>query len=152
MRVVLDTNVIISAAISPASPPALIHTAWNQGRFEMLVSPELLAEYRRALSYERVRTRHRKSDDELDALVLDYELAGVLVELEEELTVITADPDDDRVLECAMAGDATHIVSGDRHLLRLGEYDKIPILDPRTFLELLEDETPEDDPATTEEL
>jgi len=55
-------------------------------------------------------------------------------------------------LECAMAGDATHIVSGDRHLLRLGEYDKIPILDPRTFLELLEDETPEDDPATTEEL
>ena len=148
MRVVFDTNVIISAAISPGSPPTLIHTAWNQDRFELLVSPDLLAEYRRALSYERVRRRHRKSDDELDALVLDYELAGVLVEPDERLAIVTADPDDNRILECAVAGEATHIVSGDRHLLTLGEYDKIPILDPRAFLELLEDET---DPATTDE-
>ena len=151
MRVVLDTNVIISAAISPASPPAQIHLAWNEGRFELLVSPDLLAEYRRALGYERVRERHRKSDDELDALVLDYELAGVVVEPEEELDIVTADPDDNRVLECAVAGTASHIVSGDRHLLTMGEYEEIPILDPRAFLTLLEDEAPEEHPETTEE-
>ncbi len=139
MRVVLDTNVIISAAISPTSPPAQIHLAWNQDRFELLVSPDLLAEYRRALGYERVRERHRKSDHELDELVRDYELAGVLVEPEEQLAIITADPDDNRVLECAVAGGASHIVSGDRHLLGLGSYEEILILDPRAFVTLLED-------------
>ena len=141
MRVVLDTNVIVSAAISPASPPARIHAAWEQGMFELLVSSALLAEYRRALGYERVRERHRKEDNELDALVRDYAMAAVLVEPEHTLSIITADPDDKRVLECAVAGIASYIVSGDRHLLTLGIYQEIPILSPRTFSALLDDET-----------
>lgn len=143
MRVVLDTNVIISAAISPGSPPARIHAAWEQGRFELLVSPALLVEYRRALGYAQVRTRHKQSDQQLDALVLDYELAGILVDPEESLTIITADPDDNRVLECAVAGGASHIVSGDRHLLTLETFQEIPILNPRAFVALLDDEAVE---------
>jgi predicted nucleic acid-binding protein len=53
------------------------------------------------------------------------------------LAVIKADPDDDRVLECAIAGRADHIVSGDRHLLKLGSYKNIPIVTVRQFMDLL---------------
>lgn len=147
MRIVLDTNVIVSAALSPHAPPARIHEAWVQGRLELLVSPLLLVEYRRALAYDRVRERHQKSERQLDALVQDYELGGVLVDPDVSLSVITVDPDDNRVLECAVAGAATHIVSGDLHLLDLRVYQEIPILEPRAFIELLEDEALEDDPA-----
>jgi len=56
----------------------------------------------------------------------------------ESLAIIKDDPDDDRVLECAVAGHADYIVSGDRHLLKLGSYDSIPILTVRQFLDTIQ--------------
>lgn len=69
MRVVLDTNVIVSAALSQRSAPAAIHNAWLAGLYELIVSPPLIAEYRSALSYDRVRSFHKKSDREIEDIV-----------------------------------------------------------------------------------
>lgn len=138
MRVVLDTNVIVSGLISAGGPPGQILAAWEQGAFQLVVSLELLAEYRRALGYNRVRERHQKSDEQLDEHIRDYVKFGILVSPEEELTLIADDPDDNRILECASAGSTTHIVTGDPHLLDIGAYRDIPILTPRAFLDLLD--------------
>jgi putative PIN family toxin of toxin-antitoxin system len=138
MRVVLDTNVIVSGTISAAGVPGQIIDAWEQGAFQLLVSPALLVEYRRALGYERVRSRHKKDDDQLDVYVSRYAAFGILVEPDTELTVILDDFDDNRVLECAEAGVATHVVTGDPHLLRIEAFRGIPILAPREFLDLLD--------------
>lgn len=99
----------------------------------------MLSEYRRALGYERVRRFHGKSDPELDRLIRNFELSAQLVHPQVSVSGVIDDPDDNHVLECAVAGNATHIVSGDRHLRTLGAYRQIPILVPRTFLSLIED-------------
>ena len=67
-------------------------------------------------------------------------LTGVaaLVSPTESLRVVADDPDDDRVLECAIAGNADAIISGDRHLLALGAFQEIPILKVRDCLNLLD--------------
>lgn len=65
---------------------------------------------------------------------------GIRVDPDLQPKVVIADPDDDVVVACAVAGDADYIVSGDRHLLKLGEHNDIPILRPTIFLALLDDE------------
>ena len=137
MRVVLDTNVIISALISQG-PPHRIVAAWRDQRFTALVSAALLAEYERAVHYPKVRRAHGLDDEELERFVGRIIRFGELVVPDTRLSIIAADPDDDRVLECAEAGDASHIVTGDPHLLALERYQEIPILAPRAFLELLD--------------
>lgn len=137
MRVVLDTNIIVSATMNDQGFPARIIDAWRDERFSLVVSNDLLAEYREVLGYLRIRRRHGMNDDELNALVRDYRLGGILIEPEESLAGVSGDPDDDRILECASAGRATYIVSGDPHLLDLGIYRGIRILTPRAFMDLL---------------
>ena len=137
MRVVLDTNVIISALISQG-PPHRIVAAWREQRFTALVSAALLAEYERAVRYPKVRRSHGLDDAELERFVGRFVRFGELVVPQRQLRIVSADPDDDRILECAVAGAATQIVTGDPHLLALERYQEIPILAPRAFLELLE--------------
>lgn len=137
MRVVLDSNVVVSGLIAPKGVPGRILQAWEEGGFQLIVSPALLLEYRRALGYDRVRERHQRDDDQLDALVSSFARFGVLTDPQHRVAVITADSTDNRILECAESGEATHIVSGDRHLLQIERYADIPILAPRDFIEIL---------------
>ena len=139
MRVVLDSNVIVSGSISAQGAPGQILSAWEEGDFQLIVSPALLAEYRRALGYDRVRARHQKDDEELDEFVARFARFGVLTVPHTSISIITDDPDDNLILECAESGGATHIVSGDPHLLRLESFQGIPILTPRAFIDLLGD-------------
>lgn len=138
MRVVVDTNIVVSRSISAKGVPAEILRQWRQERFELLVSDPMLAEYERALGYERVRVRHQMSDDEIHEVVTQFRRFAILVEPTETLVVIDDDPDDNRVLECAVAGGAEYIVSGDAHLLTLKRYREIQILSPATFLAFLD--------------
>jgi putative PIN family toxin of toxin-antitoxin system len=140
VRVVVDTNVVVSRFLSSLGNPARIFELWRQEVFELLASEPILAEYRRALAYDRVRARHRLSDDQLDEQVADLRRFIVLVEPDEVITAIPDDPDDDKFLECALAGGADYIVSGDRHLLRLQQFRGIQILTPAAFLALIEQE------------
>lgn len=139
MRAVLDTNIIVSSYMVALGPPARILAAWGAGRFDLVVSLTLLAEYMRALSYDRIRRRHQLSAERIQADIARFREEGYLVEPTDVPVVILADRDDDHVLACAVAGNADYIVSGDPHLVDLGEYQGIRILRPAAFLALLDE-------------
>ena len=97
MRVVLDTNVIISALISQGQPYRIVAT-WRDQRFTALVSAALLAEYDRTVRYPKVRRAHGLDDDELERFVGRFVRFGELVAPQSQLRIVSADPDDDRIL------------------------------------------------------
>lgn len=133
MRAVLDPNVVISGLLSASGAPATLLSAWREGRFEVIVSPLLLAELGRALAYPKLR-RHI-SAQEADAAVrwlahgatnVDDPSAGPPLR--------SADPGDDYLIALAAVEKAA-LVSGDKHLLELR--GRLPVYAPREFLELL---------------
>jgi len=138
MIVVLDSNVIISALLSPGGAPAQIINRWEADAFRVVASAPLLAELQQALKYPRVAKHLKLSDKALSALIGHFAIAAAIVEPRNTLEIVEDDPNDNRVLECAAAGGAAYIVTGDNHLLELKEYRGIVILPPFSFLALLE--------------
>ena len=133
MRAVLDPNVVISGLISPDGAPAQLLSYWRAGRFEVIVSPLLLEELRRALGYPKLR--EPLSGDDAEAAVLW--LAGGATHAQDPAIVPpvrSADPGDDYLIALA-AEQRAALVSGDRHLVALA--GRIPVYSPRDFLELV---------------
>jgi putative PIN family toxin of toxin-antitoxin system len=130
MRVVFDTNVVASASFWRGHPFDGL-TAWADGRCEAVVSPALLAEYHEIIAELRLRYPDRPMAPWAEALTE----SATLVFPAERAQGATPDPDDEMVLECALAGEAHFIVSGDkRHLLSLPQFRGIPIVNPTDFL------------------
>ena len=134
MDAVLDTNVVVSALISHRGAPAQCYRAWQEGRFAYVTSPALLDELARVLSYPRLSKYLAWSGEERREFLEALAYAAKLVVPDIELHVIDEDPDDDRVLEAAVAAGVSHIVTGDRHLLNLRSYNGIEIVPPARFL------------------
>ena len=133
MKSVIDANVLVSALINERGRPARVLAAWKQGEFELITSPALIRELRVVLSRRRVRDFIPATDSEVLAFIEDLETGGTVVEPSETLT-LSADPDDNRVLEAAVAGQADYIVTSDDDLLRLGEVRGTRIRTPAQFL------------------
>ena len=126
-NVVLDTNVLISSLWRGRCWDVV--TLWRDGHFALAVSSDVLREYLDVLS--------RFVGPELLqewAEVLTDPARITMVKATERIDIIEADPSDNRFLECAVAAHAEAIVSGDRHLLSLKSYRRIPILRPTAFL------------------
>jgi putative PIN family toxin of toxin-antitoxin system len=137
-RVVLDTNVIISAYLNAGGNPASIRAGFREHRFEVVVSSDLLGEYEQVLAYPRLTALHGMSREEIRDQIEGIRRAATLVRLGSVPHVIQEDPDDDIVLATAIAGEAEYIVSGDEHLRRLGIYQGIRVVSPAAFVALLE--------------
>jgi putative PIN family toxin of toxin-antitoxin system len=130
LRAVLDPNVLISAIISSRGAPARLLLQWQDGEFELLVSPLLLAELKRALAYPKLRKR--VSAAQARELVSWLERTATLVEdPNEEPAVRSADRGEDYLIALAQAQRAA-IVSGDKHLLALA--GEIPVFAAAEFL------------------
>lgn len=129
IRVVLDTNVYISALMFGGLPGFLFDLALSQS-FLPVISPALLDELD-----EKLQSKFEVSAE--DAAIVRTKLQSVaeIVRPDLILHVIKEDPDDNRVLECAVKGKADYVVTGDRHLLKLGAHEGIPIVTVRQFLE-----------------
>lgn len=133
IRAVLDTNTIVSG-IGWSGPPQKLLDAGINGDFIFLNSPDLLEELRRVLSYPWLRALPQDRVQEVLALL---PLVAHMVEPDEKISVIHHDPADNRVRECAVAGEATHVLTGDKHLLALKMFREIPIIKPADFLKVL---------------
>ena len=132
MRVVLDTNVLVSALISSGTPPGLLYEAWTQGEFELVTSRAQIAELERVLAYERLRPYIAPT--EAEALCETIDAMATVVETLPDVE-LSADPDDNAILATAIAADADLIVTGDKsHLLALESVEAIPIVTPRAAL------------------
>ena len=130
MRIVLDTNVFISG-IFFTGPPYQILKAWRDGKVQLLVSLSILDEYQRigvelALQFRDVDLRPFW---ELLTIQAEIVLAPTLPQ------VIHDYPSDDKFLEAALTGNASYIISGDKHLLKLSEFQGIQILKPKDFVQ-----------------
>jgi len=134
MLVVLDTNVYISALMFGGPPGSLLDLALLKS-FLPIISPALLDELD-----EKLRIKFEVDAEDAAAVRAKLESVAEIVKPDISLHVITEDPDDNRVLECAAKGNADHIVTGDRHLLKLGSYEAIPIVTVRQFLDAVEAE------------
>jgi putative PIN family toxin of toxin-antitoxin system len=130
-RYVFDTNVLISALLFTNSTPGRAFS-YAQDHGEILVSLPFLQELRRVLArpkFERYVTQEER-EQFVTALTLESTLVSVTVQLQ-----VVRDPKDDLILELAVSGGATTIISGDADLLALGVYDSIPIRTPAQFLQ-----------------
>lgn len=101
----------------------------------------------RAVRAKARRRRHRWQPERMRVFVDDLAHLAILTPGERRVNVIAEDPSDNRYLECAIEGDADYIVSGDEHLLRLDAYQKIRILTPRAFLDILKKHRSYETPA-----
>lgn len=130
-RVVLDTNVLVSALLFRGPPNRLINLL-EEGRIGLLISREAFLEYLRVLSYPKFGLDTEEVRDLLENHILPF---SKTVDAKPMRPVIPEDPDDDKFLALAETGRADYLISGDRHLLALGRFGKIPIVTARDFLE-----------------
>lgn len=137
MRVVIDANIFVSALISPKGTPALVVSRWLEGGFDLLVSQPIVSEILRVTAYEKLQKYKRLRDNRLKLVTLLSEQA-IWSEPSETLNVIADDETDNRYIECAVSGDGRYIVSGDLHLLGVGEYRGIRIVSPNDFIALMD--------------
>jgi putative PIN family toxin of toxin-antitoxin system len=131
VKVVLDTNVLVSATLSDGPPYQILKLA-EEGAITSVTSPGIIEETRDVLTRDRVPF----ADDQVDDFVEKVLSVSRVVAPETNLQVVEDDPDDDKIVECAVEADAEYIISGDSHLLELEEYDGIPVLSPADFLDL----------------
>lgn len=130
MKVVIDTNVFVSGVFF-GGPPGAILEAWQDGRIQVAISPEILAEY--------VRVGHELATQfpDVDPLPFLEQVArsAELVESSPLNEQVCADADDDKFLACALAAGSTYVVSGDKLLLKVSGYHDIEIIRPRDFVD-----------------
>jgi uncharacterized protein len=131
-RVVFDTNILFSAVGWPGNPHQCVQAA-RQGKCLSVTCEAILTELAEKLQLKRGfdATKAAETTDEIHAFSKIVPIPGTL-------NALTADPDDDAVLECAVVGQAQFLVSGDRHLLALGNYQGIQIVKAADFLTLLQ--------------
>ena len=129
MRVVIDTNVLVSGAFF-SGPPHKILLACATGNLQLVLSLDILAEYRRA----GLRFLCTHSDVDFESLIGILLRNAVILDSPILRHPICRDPDDDKFIACALGGSAAVIISGDKDLLAVTNTIEVPIVTPRDFL------------------
>lgn len=132
MRVVPDTNVLISAIFWEGNESKIIELA-EEGSLTLVTSLPILEELKEVLSYQKFALNKEKVNEQVEY----YFFLAELVSPTEKVDLIQEDPSDNKFLECARKGEAEYIVSGDQHLLRLKEFKGIQVVKGEELLEIL---------------
>jgi len=139
LKVVLDTNVFVSSLLTKTGRPAVVIDAWRAGQYLLVTSNSIISEIKRVLNSPGIRKKYSLGRNQIEKLILMLKNDAIVVPgLSPVKGAIPEDPTDEMFLAAALDATADLIVSGDRHLLQLGEYSGIPISTVRQFLELLE--------------
>ena len=133
-RAVLDTNVLVSALISPGGPSAALVLELRTGAFELVASRMLLAELGEVLGREKFRRYVTEAEAVAYVDLIRHE-ATILDDPAPSARPLSVDPDDEYLVDLARASAADMLVSGDAHLLDLG--DRLPVMTPAEFLATL---------------
>ena len=135
LRVTLDTNVLISGMFWSGISSVILERC-RCGYIKLVMSSEITSEFEETLRYEK---KFRQTEEEILQRVVEILDMSILVYPKEKLCIIQKDLDDNIVLECALAGKSDYIVTGDKHLLELRNYEWTKIVTPREFIDILSD-------------
>ena len=130
MRVVLDTNVFISG-IFFSGPPSQILKAWAGQKFNLVLSQQILDEYKRVS--EQLSSKFSSVD--IAPIIELIIIHGLFIDTHAYNLQVCEDPDDNKFIECAVASNCEIIISGDKHLSILSEFRGIAILNPKKFVD-----------------
>ena len=130
MKIVLDTNVLISG-IFFTGPPYKILNAWKKGEITFVVSEEILLEYQRVANEMSLKFPSIDIRKILQLITIHSEI----INTHGYEVTICEDPDDNMFISCAVASKSKVIVSGDKHLLKIDNYQNIRVLKPREFVD-----------------
>lgn len=133
MRIVLDTNVLISGTFWTGNSFRILELTDN-GKVVIIISQKLVEEYNEVINREEILEKIENKNLTLNNIVQKVISNAVIVSPSTKLDISQEDPDDNIVLECAVEGKADFIISQDNHLLKLGEFQGIKIVTPEEFL------------------
>ncbi len=137
LRVVLDTNVIVSALIVKVGKPAQIVAYARDGKFILMLSQDILREARGIFHRKHIQKRFHPSEEGIEEFLTALRDSGTLIPVQHIENVIPNDPPDNLVLACAVEGNADYLVSGNKHFLKLKQHRNIQMVTPAQFLEIL---------------
>jgi len=132
VRVVLDTNVLISAILFGGKPRQILEKA-VRGEIRLCLSEPILEELKGVLR----RSKFDYSPEMIQVILTELTGIADLVNPSKSIGVVLEVPDDNRILECAVEAEANYIITGDSHLLKLSRYRNIEVLNTVAFLEKL---------------
>lgn len=139
IRTVLDANSIASGAARfrrGEGPPALLLRAWQDRRYELIVSDHLLNEVRRTLTKPYFVAEVAPGDD--TAILRALEEFATRTPITATVVGVATHPEDDLVLATAVSAGVDYLVTGDKQLQRIGRYEGVVIVSPRDFLTILD--------------
>lgn len=136
LRVVLDTNQLISSLLSTQGPQRSLIDAWRRREYVLLIAPGQIDEVGEVLARPKIKKKYPIPPADRDAFLHLLRQDAVLLP-QAPGPGVCRDPDDDQLLACADAGGADHLVTGDGDLLAIGRYRHLTILSAREFLSLL---------------
>ena len=138
IRATLDTNILASGAIARKGTIAKLFNRWRSSDFELVVSEHILVELERALRKPYFASRIEQPDcEDFVSLILEF---ATVVEISNPIPTALSDVPDNVILATALSGGASHLVSGDRALQRLGQFQDVQILSAHQFLSLISGE------------
>jgi len=141
VKVVFDTNIIISGLIANSGAPYEILETWRRGDVISLTSEAIIDEVIEVLQRPFFRDKRHITQSDIARIKHALKTDAVVVSPKASLEVVGKDPDDNRILECALEGGADYLVSGDHHLLDLKRFRGMQIVTARQFLAILKSDS-----------
>lgn len=132
LKVVIDTNVIISSALSVDSNPSKIFEMLLSGNIESYTSEDIINEIKEVM--ERRKIREIISFQDREFIIKAFENNSELIVPSEKYLEVKEDPKDNKFLDCAASANTDYIISGDEHLLKLKKFKNIVIISPADFV------------------
>ena len=132
-RVVLDTNVLVSAILLKGHLAEFVDL-WKKGAISPAISKETFSEFRKVLNYPKFGLKDEEMKSIIEKEILPF---FEVVDIEEKIHGVCRDPDDEMFISVAFNAKASHIVTGDKDLLDLKKYKSVRIISPQEYLMIL---------------
>lgn len=139
-KVVLDTNIFVSAILKSQSNPGHIIDLVREKKLTLALSPDIISEIATVLSYPKLKKIHGLTPKGVKSHLKGLKSISEIVVPTKRLDIIKEDPSDNIYLECAIESGSDFIISGDHHLTDLETYEGVHLMNPATFLKIIQDE------------
>ncbi len=135
MKVTLDTNILVSATFWTGDSFRILQLI-DEGSLTCILSPQILAEYEKAIHSEDIIDKVYAKRLILQRIVDRVMERATIVRPKKKLNIVTEDPDDNKILECAKEAKANYIITQDKHLLKIKTFEGMRIITPFKFLQM----------------